>query len=100
MTEAEGNRYWKPARCRVASILPDEDLDPAYGGAKTLGGLLGLNYSYPGKWRDTELTDELKNTLELINGPNGHAIIKILQLRQQGETLEEKHLQDIGGASS
>jgi len=80
MTGHEINNYWLPARKVVWGGEPEGHW---YEASQKLAALLGISYPTLNYTADFVLTDKIKHQLELIKGPNGKTVVKILEARQK-----------------
>lgn len=77
MTADELRQCWLPARDKIESYYSVRH----FKASVKLADLLGIDYTEVGYYSKLILTDELKHTLRLINGPYSKTIIKMLEIR-------------------
>ena len=79
MNDKGESRLWREA----ANKLPYEgtDQDRKFKQSQHLAKLLGFEYQAMEYWKKIPFTPELKRVLELINGPRGPFVIKVLEAR-------------------
>jgi hypothetical protein len=71
---SEFAQYWQPARQKLGEGL---------GGSERVAELLGIKYVGPMHWTKLELTDEHRHKLDMINGPYGDVIVKMMEVRKE-----------------
>jgi hypothetical protein len=85
MTRGEGYQYWFPVRDLFVSnyvrTIDGMKCDGTVEASQHLAKLLGLEYPEAAYWEEIILTDRLRDTLQLLAGPNGHTLIKVLEAR-------------------
>ena len=74
MTKNEFCKYWHPVLMKM---------QPAgYPASVKLAALLNMDYPYGEAWKDIELTDNQKRTVEMLNSPHFETMLKIIQARR------------------
>lgn len=76
MTPEELHQYWMPAR-RAVTELQGRDA------STQLANVLGIPYPTAGHWFQLVLTDDLKRKLQMLAGPHGKTILKMMQLKKE-----------------
>lgn len=87
MTEDELRQCWLPARNKIESYYSVRH----FKASAKLADLLGIDYTEVGYYHKLILTDELKHTLKLINGPYSKTIIKILEVKKWPRSVAGYH---------
>ena len=90
MTLSEGCQYWFPVRDRFISrferTIDGVYIDGTVEASQHLAKLLGLEYPHKAYWERIILTNRLRDTLQLLAGPNSHTLIKVLEARCTNQT--------------
>jgi hypothetical protein len=87
MTEQEARECWVPARDKLRTFS-----DEKYDGSRKLASLLGMPYPQMDHYKTISLTEDLKRILILLGGPHHHAIVKILEVRNQCKNQTDHQL--------